>query len=264
MNKENNRNTFKKNCHLSDSSKKSMAETICHSCTCVARQVLKESLFSAWRIKRTYAASDSSGRSMVEMLGVLAIIAVLSASALAGYSKAMFKHKMTQTIEIFNGVLQKVIELEQKKWGTTAIGLDGDNGIAEETVSYGLLQTCNKVQGEFWNNDSACQLPIGIFQMALYQNAYSLLGGYLMVSFHNSKSCVSFLSSHFENSTPIEWWQTEYAGIEVCSNETCYNNWVYHPYSNKTTYNISDITQACQICDEENACSVFFTIRYEV
>lgn len=41
---------------------------------------------------------NEKGRSMVEMLGVLAIIGVLSAAGLAGYSKAMAKHKMNQTI----------------------------------------------------------------------------------------------------------------------------------------------------------------------
>ena len=40
--------------------------------------------------------NKDSGRSMVEMLGVLAIIGVLSAGALAGYSKAMFQHKLNQ------------------------------------------------------------------------------------------------------------------------------------------------------------------------
>ena len=39
------------------------------------------------------------GRSMVEMLGVLAIIGVLSAGALAGYSKAMAKHKINRTMQ---------------------------------------------------------------------------------------------------------------------------------------------------------------------
>ena len=37
-------------------------------------------------------------RSMVEMLGVLAIVGVLSAGALAGYTKAMYQHKINQTI----------------------------------------------------------------------------------------------------------------------------------------------------------------------
>jgi type II secretory pathway pseudopilin PulG len=43
--------------------------------------------------------NNETGRSMVEMLGVLAIIGVLSAGGLAGYSKAMFKHKLNSTME---------------------------------------------------------------------------------------------------------------------------------------------------------------------
>ena len=43
--------------------------------------------------------NNQSGRSMVEMLGVLAIIGVLSAGGLAGYSKAMFKHKLNSTMD---------------------------------------------------------------------------------------------------------------------------------------------------------------------
>ena len=36
---------------------------------------------------------------MIEMLGVLAIIGVLSVGGIAGYSKAMMKHKINQTID---------------------------------------------------------------------------------------------------------------------------------------------------------------------
>ena len=43
--------------------------------------------------------NNENGRSMVEMLGVLAIIGVLSAGGLAGYSKAMFKHKLNTTMD---------------------------------------------------------------------------------------------------------------------------------------------------------------------
>ena len=39
------------------------------------------------------------GRSMVEMLGVLAIIGVLSVGAIAGYSKAMMKYKLNKQAE---------------------------------------------------------------------------------------------------------------------------------------------------------------------
>ena len=37
-----------------------------------------------------------AGRSMVEMLGVLAIIGILSVGAIAGYSKAMMKYKLNK------------------------------------------------------------------------------------------------------------------------------------------------------------------------
>lgn len=43
--------------------------------------------------------SEQSGRSMVEMLGVLAIIGVLSVGGIAGYSKAMTKFKITKTFD---------------------------------------------------------------------------------------------------------------------------------------------------------------------
>ena len=40
--------------------------------------------------------NDQNGRSMVEMLGVLAIIGVLSVGGISGYSKAMAKYKLTR------------------------------------------------------------------------------------------------------------------------------------------------------------------------
>ena len=42
---------------------------------------------------------EQNGRSMIEMLGVLAIIGVLSVGGIAGYSKAMMKYKINKTIE---------------------------------------------------------------------------------------------------------------------------------------------------------------------
>jgi len=48
---------------------------------------------------KRYCGSEQSGRSMVEMLGVLAIIGVLSVGGIAGYSKAMAKVKTNQTLD---------------------------------------------------------------------------------------------------------------------------------------------------------------------
>ena len=43
--------------------------------------------------------SNQSGRSMIEMLGVLAIIGVLSVGGIAGYSKAMAKYRANKVME---------------------------------------------------------------------------------------------------------------------------------------------------------------------
>ena len=50
-----------------------------------------------------------NGRSMVEMLGVLAIIGVLSVGAISGYSKAMLKYKLNKQAEQLNTVINAVV-----------------------------------------------------------------------------------------------------------------------------------------------------------
>jgi len=48
---------------------------------------------------RNLEIKNETGRSMIEMLGVLAIIGVLSVGGIAGYSKAMMKYRINKTIE---------------------------------------------------------------------------------------------------------------------------------------------------------------------
>ena len=50
-----------------------------------------------------------SGRSMVEMLGVLAIIGVLSVGAIAGYSKAMMKYKLNKQSQQISTILNNAL-----------------------------------------------------------------------------------------------------------------------------------------------------------
>lgn len=51
---------------------------------------------------------SENGRSMVEMLGVLAIIGVLSVGAISGYSKAMFKYKLNKDTEQTSQILAAI------------------------------------------------------------------------------------------------------------------------------------------------------------
>ena len=63
--------------------------------------------------------NNQNGRSMIEMLGVLAIIGVLSAAGLAGYQKAMTKNKINKTIDqmvqIVNNIRMTYAKTSQAK-----------------------------------------------------------------------------------------------------------------------------------------------------
>ncbi len=50
----------------------------------------------------------SSGRSMIEMLGVLAVIGVLSVGGIAGYSKAMTQYKLNKQTDNLNHIIRAV------------------------------------------------------------------------------------------------------------------------------------------------------------
>ena len=58
--------------------------------------------------------ASSSGRSMVEMLGVLAIIGVLSVGAMSGYAKAMLKYKLNKQSEQINYLFSSILSYGSK------------------------------------------------------------------------------------------------------------------------------------------------------
>ena len=68
--------------------------------------------FAAWFYLDTPVKPECdsvcAGRSMVEMLGVLAIIGVLSVGAIAGYSKAMMKYRLNKYAEQMNTVFNAI------------------------------------------------------------------------------------------------------------------------------------------------------------
>ena len=75
--------------------------------------------------------SVCTGRSMVEMLGVLAIIGVLSVGAIAGYSKAMMKYKLNKYSEQMNTVINAVARNAH-----SFDNIYSQNNVATSLVSY--------------------------------------------------------------------------------------------------------------------------------
>ncbi len=58
--------------------------------------------------------TNESGRSMVEMLGVLAIVGVLSAGALAGYNKAIMKYRSNKQLEQYNQLVTAIVKYHRQ------------------------------------------------------------------------------------------------------------------------------------------------------
>lgn len=81
------------------------------------------------------------GRSMIEMIGVLAIIGVLSVGAIAGYSKAMMKYKLNKQSAQYNQLLAAVYKY------------DGQWGIIENSGNMiSVFKSLNEIPKEMINN----------------------------------------------------------------------------------------------------------------
>ena len=63
---------------------------------------------SSTRTKKAQVETIQYGRSMIEMLGVLAIVGVLSVGGIAGYSKAMEKFKINKTIDEISHIVTNI------------------------------------------------------------------------------------------------------------------------------------------------------------
>ncbi|HCU58565.1 MAG TPA: hypothetical protein DIC64_01130 [Alphaproteobacteria bacterium] len=70
------------------------------------------------------------GRSMVEMLGVLAIVGVLSAGGLAGYSNAMKKHKLNKITDQIQMIITNIETMFANEKDYSALGTDPAEGTA--------------------------------------------------------------------------------------------------------------------------------------
>ena len=69
------------------------------NCTKDTQSSFEQRVPNRYTSKRVASRFAQIGRSMIEMLGVLAIIGVLSVGGIAGYSKAMMKYRVNKTID---------------------------------------------------------------------------------------------------------------------------------------------------------------------
>ncbi len=119
------------------------------NCCSDAKIFLSDVYKKGTQAKKYQADGQQCGRSMVEMLGVLAIIGVLSIGAIAGYSKAMEKYKLNKTIEEINTIVQNFRTLcsGRRDICSTTIGTNDPDQAA-------ILKKLAIIPDYLWDNNS--------------------------------------------------------------------------------------------------------------
>ena len=197
----------------------------------------------------TLGKNASAGRSMVEMLGVLAIIGVLSVGAIAGYSKAMMKYKLNKQAEQINSILNSTLSFEEN--------LGRASGSGYQRISLiPILKKLNSIPLEMLikNNDEQIKDAMCSF-ITVYsvkessQYYYQLtLGGTTL------DVCMNVVNTFKANSNDlgqinISCWQggqttqvKRYFGDKYCSNsgKKCIRN-----------MNVTQINDFCLTCKDE-------------
>ena len=208
------------------------------------------------------------GRSMIEMLGVLAIIGVLSVGGISGYTEAMRKYKMTKTIEIVRASLFRLMEINQMKHG----GYEWINSV-DLYVATGLLpeEICDKDYVDAWGTTGdACQLPLGEIVMNLGFSDGMPMSGQYSITFTDGdkeRNCVDFLSYHWEKITPKDWWASERGGVlSVYSDDT--DVYIYtgnkeygEQYNLPTELTMDNIAKSCHQYCGDTVCGVGMRFR---
>ena len=92
--------------------------------------------------------TNAVGRSMIEMLGVLAVVGILSAGAMVGYSKAMAKYKADKTIKQMSQIITNISTVYAQQ-GRDYKGLDNIAAIRLGVVPTEMI--VNAATGEIKN-----------------------------------------------------------------------------------------------------------------
>ena len=202
---------------------------------------------------RSQLYADPKGRSMVEMLGVLAIVGVLSVGAIAGYSKAMRKYRLDKAVSEYNLLL------------TTAIEKITSDSSVFTTDSGGTLWYTSVFTKAGWFPDSFKTYPKSDFAYDNFGNGVWIFKypnkqiGIGIELNHNTQLCQSLFNLAKEWRSDLHYALTddgnvtnyaEFYGDKACSSEvTCLAN-----------VTLNNIDTACSPC-EKKRCRFYFIVN---
>ncbi len=210
-----------------------------------------------------------AGRSMVEMLGVLAIIGVLSVGAISGYSKAMFKYKLNKQAESFNMLLNTAIQLQPDLDRSVKAGgrFNADFFHKANLIPDSMTYKNNHIY------DAMGSYEIMYYSSISYGNPYTAyLIEYDIERSGNSATsrsieiCRNMLTVAKENAADLEFIQMrsgknningDYDESRIYGNKRCTGN-----FTCLRNMGVKDTDDFCSSCNSENWCAIMFYIYH--
>lgn len=204
------------------------------------------------------------GRSMIEMLGVLAIIGVLSVGGIAGYSKAMEQFKVNKLLKEYTELISGLIEYSDniKKLPTTY-----ETRITNYAINLGLVpNTWQRIDHDYIADSEGNFIGIKhrVSDTALQGIVVDfLLGGlsqdenneFTLSSSFQPKLCVDLfnkLVKPLHDVVTIGYVHRENQNVEFYyGDKYCKNN-----YKCLKDMTFSDAERMCSKCDKKRRCSV--------
>ena len=210
-----------------------------------------------------------AGWSMVEMLGVLAIIGVLSVGAISGYSKAMFKYKLNKQAESFNMLLNTAIQLQPDLDRSVKAGgrFNADFFHKANLIPDGMTYKNNHIY------DAMGSYEIMYYSSISYGNPYTAyLIEYDIERSGNSATsrsieiCRNMLTVAKENAADLEFIQMrsgknningDYDESRIYGNKRCTGN-----FTCLRNMGVKETDDFCSSCNSENWCAIMFYIYH--
>ena len=197
------------------------------------------------------------GRSMVEMLGVLAIIGVLSVGALSGYSKAMMKYKLNKQTEQLSWLLNIMYQYKSL-WNTppapmSLIPIYKKMNILDENMikdNTGNLYDVFNMRIVINTNDcyeNQCETVI-LFYSLVGNNTFDICNNIIQTA-KNFRGQLHRFGVYKSLDDNISYANTYY-GDKYCSNKSCLKDITF-----------DNINEQCEFCNESEQCSFYFVYK---
>ncbi len=204
------------------------------------------------------------GRSMIEMLGVLAIIGVLSVGGIAGYSKAMSSYKHNKWLQQVENLIFNIKDTykNQKRYGEKQ-DIKGESQVADEDI-LPTLKAVGAVPSDMLDENN---LDLFGNRVSVYNRTWNVwtrleMRFRMLAGDDAVENCMHLFRLPLAN--PSMW------SVRLCKGEECWGPWIYticgksavseylENYAKNcpiATYDLYAVTNACKVC-KDVSCTV--------